>query len=70
MYLATKAMDTTRPVLDTSGYSHRVPEADVYDSHDYTQDPETFRARHAGLATGVAFCQQAAGSEPARAPGR
>ena len=43
MFLATKAMDSTRPVLDTSGYSHRVPEADVYDSHDYNQDPETFR---------------------------
>ena len=52
MYLATKAMDGTRPVLDTSGYSHRVPEADVYDSHDYTQDPEAFRQRHAGLAQG------------------
>ena len=55
MYLATKAMDSTRPVLDTSGYSHRVPEADVYDSHDYTQDPETFRARHAGLAGGKPY---------------
>jgi hypothetical protein len=52
MYLATKAMDTTRPVLDTSGYSHRVPEADVYDSHDYTQDPDTFRVRHESLAEG------------------
>jgi beta-galactosidase/beta-glucuronidase len=50
MYLATKAMDSTRPVLDTSGYSHRVPCADVYDSHDYTQDPDTFAERHAGLA--------------------
>ncbi len=55
LYLATKAMDSTRPVLDTSGYSHRVPEADVYDSHDYTQDPETFRARHAGLAQGAPY---------------
>ena len=35
MFLAAKAMDTTRPVLDTSGYAHRVPEADIYDSHDY-----------------------------------
>ena len=52
LYLATKAMDSTRPVLDTSGYSHRVPEADVYDSHDYTQDPDAFRERHAGLAEG------------------
>ena len=50
MYLATKAMDSTRPVLDTSGYSHRVPEADVYDSHDYDQNPATFRERHAGMA--------------------
>lgn len=50
MYLATKAMDSTRPVLDASGYSHRVPDADIYDSHDYTQDPDTFAKRHAGLA--------------------
>lgn len=55
MYLATKAMDGTRPVLDTSGYSHRVPEADVYDSHDYTQDPDAFRARHAGAAAGQPY---------------
>ena len=58
MYLATKAMDTTRPVLDTSGYSHRVPEADVYDSHDYTQDPDTFRVRHTGLATGQPYANR------------
>ena len=50
MFLAAKAMDTTRPVLDTSGYSHRIAEADIYDSHDYTQDPALFRERHAGLA--------------------
>ncbi len=43
MFLATKAMDTTRPVLDTSGYSHRVPETDVYDSHNYDQNVVTFR---------------------------
>ncbi|MDE2774728.1 MAG: beta-galactosidase [Chloroflexota bacterium] len=55
MYLATKAMDSTRPLLDASGYSHRVPAADVYDSHDYTQDPDTFRERHAGLAQGAPY---------------
>ncbi len=59
MYLATKAMDSTRPVLDTSGYSHRVPEADVYDSHDYMQDPATFRERHAGLAEGAPYLNDA-----------
>ncbi|MCY3572599.1 MAG: beta-galactosidase [Chloroflexota bacterium] len=59
MYLATKAFDSTRPVLDTSGYSHRVPEADVYDSHDYTQDPATFRERHSGLASGDPYLNDA-----------
>ena len=52
LFLATKAMDLTRPVLDTSGYSHRVPEADVYDCHDYTQDVEAFAANHARTGSG------------------
>lgn len=55
MFLAAKAMDTTRPVLDTSGYSHRVSETDIYDSHDYTQDPAELKKRHAGLADGKPF---------------
>ncbi len=59
MFLATKAMDSTRPVLDTSGYAHRVPEADVYDSHDYDQNPATFKARHAGLANGQPYLNKA-----------
>lgn len=59
MYYATKAMDGTRPVLDTSGYSHRVAGADVYDSHDYDQNPDTFRQRHAGLAEGKPFVNNA-----------
>ena len=46
MFLAAKALDTTRPVLDTSGYAHRVPEADVYDCHDYEQNPATFREHY------------------------
>ena len=52
MFLAAKAMDGTRPVLDASGYAHRVSETDVYDSHDYDQSPPTFQERHAGLAQG------------------
>jgi hypothetical protein len=46
MFLAAKALDATRPVLDASGYSHLVPESDVYDSHDYEQAVEAFRAKH------------------------
>ncbi|WP_235030748.1 glycoside hydrolase family 2 protein [Nonomuraea solani] len=52
MYLATKAADPTRPVVDASGYAHRVPGADVYDSHCYEQDPVAFGKLMAGLADG------------------
>ncbi|MCB1103110.1 MAG: beta-galactosidase [Opitutaceae bacterium] len=49
LFVATKAADFTRPVLDISGYSHTVAESDVYDAHDYDQDPKTFKQRHDGL---------------------
>jgi beta-galactosidase/beta-glucuronidase len=52
MFLATKAADSSRPVLDASGYSHRVPETDVYDSHLYEQDPKLFAQQVEGLADG------------------
>ncbi len=52
MFWATKITDPTRPVLDASGYSHRVPETEIWDSHDYEQDPAAFAANQAGLADG------------------
>lgn len=55
MYWATKGIDRTRPVIDASGYSHRVAATDVWDSHDYTQDPVEFAHRMAGLAQGRPF---------------
>jgi beta-galactosidase/beta-glucuronidase len=70
MFLAAKAMDTTRPVLDTSGYSHRVPEADVYDSHDYQQNPEKFAANHAGLAEDKPYINLWNGDKPMNIPYR
>jgi hypothetical protein len=48
-------VDSTRPVLDTSGYSHRVLETDIYDCHDYTQDPARFRQNHAYVAEGKPY---------------
>ncbi|MFJ8821138.1 glycoside hydrolase family 2 protein [Streptomyces sp. NPDC102467] len=50
MFLATKQADGTRPVIDASGYAHRVPETDVYDSHCYEQDPAAFAKTMAGLS--------------------
>ena len=52
MFLATKAADITRPVLDASGYSHRVPETDIWDSHNYEQDPVEFGRLMSGLKDG------------------
>ena len=68
LFLATKNADTTRPVLDTSGYSHRVAEADVYDSHGYTCDPAKFTAKTAPRTTShmpTARANQPAVSRPA-----
>ncbi|HEY9075771.1 MAG TPA: sugar-binding domain-containing protein [Anaerolineaceae bacterium] len=61
MFLATKALDRTRPVLDASGYSHRVPEADIYDSHNYEQDVDKFAAAMNRLAEGKPYTNSHAG---------
>lgn len=55
MFLATKLADPTRPVIDSSGYSHRVLATDVYDSHSYVQDPQAFAVQMGGLASGDAY---------------
>ncbi len=47
IYRATKAADPTRPCIDTSGGYHVV--TDIYDLHDYTQDPAQFRAHYEKL---------------------
>lgn len=41
VYRTTKAMDPTRPCIDTSGNYH--VETDIFDLHDYEQDPVVFR---------------------------
>ena len=43
VYRATKAIDSTRPCIDTSGYYH--VQTDIYDEHDYEQDPAIFKER-------------------------
>ena len=60
MFLATKLADPSRPVIDASGYSHRVLETDVYDSHSYEQDPEAFRKEQQGLAEGRPYLNRPA----------
>lgn len=55
MFLATKLYDPTRPVLDVSGYSHRIKESDIYDTHDYTQEPDKFAKRFNGITENAAY---------------
>ncbi len=50
-YDVTKAYDPTRLVIDSSGWVHTAS-TDIYDSHDYDQNPETFKARYECLITG------------------
>ncbi|MEV4110243.1 sugar-binding domain-containing protein [Nonomuraea sp. NPDC049695] len=61
MFLATKLADPTRPVIDASGYSHRVPETDVFDSHNYEQEPSAFAGQLSGLGKDEPFVNDAAG---------
>ena len=43
VYRATKAADVTRPCIDTSGNYH--VETDIFDLHDYEQDPAVYQTR-------------------------
>ncbi|MFD7923359.1 glycoside hydrolase family 2 protein [Streptomyces sp. NPDC059740] len=70
MFLATKAADGTRPVLDASGYAHRVPETDVYDAHCYEQDPAAFATLMAGLDKGTPYVNTGPQGEPWSQPYR
>ena len=51
VWRVTKALDATRPVIDTSGNFH--VETDIYDVHDYEQDPAKFAAYYTQIAQGI-----------------
>lgn len=50
VYNVTKALDKTRPVIDTSGNYHVV--TDIFDIHDYEQDPAIFAQKFEPMKTG------------------
>lgn len=50
VYKMTKLYDTTRPCIDTSGSYHVL--TDIYDLHDYEQDPEIFAASYQTFSQG------------------
>ncbi len=55
VYLATKAADPTRPVIDTSGNFH--VQTDIFDVHDYEQDPEQFAGYYSRISQGIVLDQ-------------
>lgn len=53
VYKATKAVDSTRPCIDTSGNYHIV--TDIYDLHDYEQNPDVFASHYEPLGNSNVF---------------
>lgn len=49
IYKTTKAIDTTRPCIDVSGNFHVI--TDIFDVHDYEQNPEIFKKNYDRLMT-------------------
>ncbi|WP_337399529.1 sugar-binding domain-containing protein [Congzhengia sp.] len=55
VYQVTKAIDKTRPVIDTSGNFHVI--TDIFDVHDYEQNPEKLKEHYKDAKNGVLLCQ-------------
>ena len=61
IYRITKAVDPSRPCIDTSGNYHE--ETDIFDFHDYDQNPVTFKEHYDKLMTeGELYDQLSAGN--------
>lgn len=54
IYRLTKRLDPTRPVIDVSGFYHS-KKSDIFDVHDYEQDPKVFASRYADIEGGRSF---------------
>ncbi len=67
-YRMTKALDPTRPVIDTSGNYHVV--TDIYDLHNYKQDPVLFKTELDKLESGEVWDPNAARKQPLPWDGR
>ena len=51
IYLFTKELDITRPCIDTSGNYHA--KTDIFDVHDYEQDPKLFASYYEKIGEGI-----------------
>ena len=61
VYRTTKAIDPTRPVIDTSGNYH--VESDIHDVHDYEQNPDVMVEHFASLVLDGTYVESPKRSE-------
>ncbi len=64
IYDYTKAVDSTRPCIDTSGNFH--VKTDIYDVHDYTYDAELFKSNYDKLVTENTLYEHVLNDNPGR----
>lgn len=55
LYAATKRLDRTRPVIESSGWLHIEGCCDMPDWHDYEQNPDVIKANYESLKIGRAI---------------
>ena len=53
----TKVIDPSRPVLETSGWRHTLPQPEMKDDHDYNQVPASFKQRWLEYFSGASDLQ-------------
>ena len=61
IYDLTKRLDPTRPCIDTSGNFH--VKTDIYDIHEYEQNPEKFKGYYEEFKTGGKFFDSHSGRQ-------
>lgn len=64
VYRYTKAVDHTRPCIDTSGNFHVI--TDIYDVHDYSFDPKFFKQNYDRLMTDGTLYEHVLNDNPNR----
>ena len=64
----TRAIDPSRPIIESSGWYHGVPNPDVLDAHDYEENPAKFRATWADAFRSGVLAQQYRGDARTRGP--
>jgi beta-galactosidase/beta-glucuronidase len=64
----TRAIDPSRPIIDSSGWAHGLPNPDVLDTHDYEENPAKFKATWESAFKSGVLAQQYRGATRYKGP--